>query len=216
MQDVSKRKMSNMDIGLTGRLPAILLLGMPGSGKGTQGKLLGTMHGLFHISTGEILRSLPPQDPDYELVHSHIDGGNFVPDADMIPIWKRWLDRQIEAGNFQPKRDIMLLDGIPRTVEQCFMLDGHLDVLGIIHLEPSSDEPLVERLLKRAEVSGRPDDATESIIRHRFEVYRRVTQPILDHFPSEIIHRVDPLGTPIEVKQRILKCVEPTLRLRQR
>ena len=201
-----------MDLEQADRVPAILLLGMPGSGKGTQGTLLGTMQGLVHISTGEILRSLPPNDADYELVHSHIDGGNFVPDANMIPIWKRWLDRQIDAGQFHPIRDIMLLDGIPRTVEQCHMLDGHLDVLGIIHLEPSSDEPIVERLLKRAEVSGRPDDANESIIRHRFDVYRRVTQPILAHYPSDIIHRVDPLGTPVEVKNRILECLMPMLR----
>ena len=212
MQDVSKQNLSDVDKQLPAKLPALLLLGMPGAGKGTQGSLLGAMPGLFHFSTGEILRSLPPGDADYELVHSHIDGGNFVPDADMIPIWKRWLGRQIEAGHIRPEQDIMVLDGLPRTVEQCGMLADHIDVLGIIHLDASHDEPLVERLLNRAKISGRPDDSSEAIVRHRFEVYRQVTQPILDKFPSDIVYRIDPLGTPTEVKQRILERLNPTLR----
>ena len=85
-------------------------------------------------------------------------------------------------------------------------------MLAVIHLAAVSDEPIVERLLGRAETEGRADDADEQIIRRRFEIYREITRPVLDYYSPEIVHTINPLGTQMEVKKRILECVIPAVR----
>jgi len=189
----------------------VLLFGAPGSGKGTQGKIFGTIPGFFHLSTGEIFRSLAPDSTEGQEVLGHVSRGELVPDTLTIRIWKMWLDGQIADGRFQPAHQLLLLDGIPRNVQQCQVLDRHIDVKQVIYLSSSNDEPLVERIRQRAMIEGRPDDANEEVIRHRFEVYRNETTPVLNHYPAEITSAIDPIGLPIEVLQRVLKCLVPVL-----
>ena len=194
------------------RLPAILLFGMPGAGKGTQGRLLGTMAGLFHISTGEIFRSLDRSTEDGRTVRDLIDHGNLVPDDLAVRIWRTWLDTAINDGRLSPNTDVLVLDGIPRSTAQCRMLESQIDVLAVVHLSTADEEPLVQRLLLRGSTDGRDDDRSEEIIRHRFEIYERTTAPVLDHYTPEIRNEINPLGTPIEVKKRILERVIPVLK----
>lgn len=194
------------------RLPAILLFGMPGTGKGTQGRLLGTMTGLFHISTGEIFRQLDRSTDDGRTVRDLIDDGNLVPDDLAVRIWRQWLETEINAGCLNPEVDVLVLDGIPRSAAQCRLLEPHVDVLAVVHLATVDDEPIVERLLQRGSTDGRPDDSSEAIIRRRFEIYRQTTSPVLDYYPPEITHEINPLGTPIEVKKRILERIIPAIR----
>jgi adenylate kinase len=198
--------------GAPARLPAVLMFGMPGVGKGTQGTLLGTMNGMFHVSTGSIFRSLDPESADGKLIFSLIDRGELVPDDVAVAVWMRWLDGQIAEGNCNPVTDILILDGIPRRYRQCELLEEYVDVLSVVHLEAASDEPIVERLLGRAQTEGRADDADEQIIRRRFEIYREMTRPVLDYYSPEIVHNINPLGTQMEVKKRILECVIPAVR----
>lgn len=194
------------------RLPVVLMFGMPGVGKGTQGSLLGTMNGMFHVSTGSIFRNLDPDSDDGKLIFDLIDRGELVPDEVAIDVWQRWLYEQIENGHCNPVSDVLILDGIPRRVRQCEILEQYVDVLAVIHLNPPSDEPIIERLRDRASKEGRSDDADEQIIRRRFEIYRDTTQPVLDYYPSEIVHSVNPLGTQMEIKKRILEHIVPAIR----
>lgn len=193
------------------RLRAILLIGMPGVGKGTQGKLLGKTRGVFHVSTGEILRSLPPHDSECHFVEDCLSRGQFIPDELMISIWQQWVAEQIESKAFLPSGQALLLDGIPRNQNQCRMLETRIQVIQVIHLACRSDDLIVQRLKVRALLEGRADDSDESIIRQRFEVYRCETAPVLGFYPPEIVHQVDPLGTPVEVFQRILRCLRTGL-----
>ena len=198
------------------RLPAVLMFGMPGVGKGTQGTLLGTMTGMFHVSTGSIFRSLDPESADGKLIFGLIDRGDLVPDDVAVDVWMRWLDQQIAEGHCNPVTDVLILDGIPRRFRQCELLEDYVDVLSVIHMEAASDEPIVERLTSRALTEGRADDADEAIIRRRFEIYREMTRPVLDYYPPEIVHNINPLGTQMEVKKRILECVIPAVRQYER
>jgi adenylate kinase len=194
------------------RLPAVLLFGMPGVGKGTQGSLLNAMKGMFHVSTGSIFRDLDPDSDDGKLIAGLIDRGELVPDDVAVDVWKRWLDLQISEGKYSPVNDVLILDGIPRRVRQCEILRQHIDVLSVVHLEAPSDEPIIERLRERALAEGRADDADESIIRKRFEIYRDKTRPVLDYYPPAIVHSVNPLGTQMEIKKRILESIIPAIR----
>jgi adenylate kinase len=194
------------------RFPAILLFGMPGAGKGTQGRLLGTMAGLFHISTGEIFRSLDRSTDDGRTVRDLIDHGNLVPDDLAVRIWRSWLDTALTDGRVSPDSDVLVLDGIPRSRAQCLMLEPLIDVLAVVHLSTRDAEPLVQRLLQRALTDGRDDDRSEEVIRHRFTVYAQTTAPVLDYYPSKLRHEINPQGTPIEVKKRILERIIPVIR----
>lgn len=213
-QDSARQNQQRLSLpgGETDRVPAVLLFGMPGVGKGTQGSLLGTMSGMFHVSTGSIFRNLDPESQDGKLVFGMIDRGELVPDEVAVDVWKRWLNGQIADGNYDPGRDVLILDGIPRRYRQCELLEDFVDVLAVIHLEAGSDEPILERLRERALIEGRADDADERIIRRRFEIYREMTRPVLDYYPPETVHSVDPLGTQMEIKKRILERIIPAIR----
>jgi adenylate kinase len=202
--------------GAPAKLPAVLMFGMPGVGKGTQGSLLGTITGMFHVSTGSIFRNLDPESDDGRLIFGLIDRGELVPDDVAVQVWMRWLDSQIAGGHCNPVTDVLILDGIPRRPRQCELLENHVDVLSVIHLEAESDEPILERLRSRALTEGRADDADEGIIRRRFEIYREMTRPVLDFYPPDIVHTINPLGTQMEVKKRILECVIPAVRQYER
>jgi adenylate kinase len=88
----------------------------------------------------------------------------------------------------------------------------HIDPFMIIHLVREDIDEMVRRMQKRATEQGRPDDADESIIRKRFEVYREQTAPVLAYYNDEIIANIDALGTQAEVLLRILSKVVPALK----
>ncbi len=197
-------------------LSAVLLIGMPGVGKGTQGKLIGKARGFFHLSTGEILRSLTTDTSENQFVADCLRRGQFIPDELMIEIWQRWLAKQIQGKSFLPAEQLLLLDGIPRNQHQCQMLDDHIRVVQVIHLACPSDDLVVHRLKLRALLEGRADDSDEAIIRQRLEVYRHETAPVLSFYPPAVVHQIDPLGSPAEVLQRIMECLTPIMnQLRQ-
>ena len=191
------------------RHAAVLLFGVPGAGKGTQGKAIGQLPGFFHVSSGDIFRALDPESDDAKKVREYSSRGELVPDDLTIQIWKNWLDDQIAAKRYQPDKDLLLLDGIPRNVPQCEILEKYIRVLTVIHLASSDDDPMVQRIKNRAIVSGRTDDADETVIRRRFEVYRAESAPLLDFYPSDVIADVDPVGTPTEVLARVLGSLIP-------
>jgi len=188
---------------------SILLFGAPGAGKGTHGKVLGGLPGFFHLSSGDIFRSLDPGSDDGRAVAEYSSQGQLVPDELTIRIWETWLRGQVDSGGYDPAADMLLLDGIPRTVAQCEILEEHVDVRLVLHLASTDDEPLVQRILGRGEIEGRSDDSDVAIVRNRFEVYRRESSPVIEHYPAERRADVDPLGTPAEVLARVLEHVIP-------
>ena len=192
-----------------GRPSAVLLFGVPGAGKGTQGKALDQLPGFFHLSSGDIFRTLDPESTEGQEVRGYSSRGELVPDELTIRIWKQWLDEQIAESRFKPQDEILLLDGIPRNVAQCEILQDHIHVLHVIHLASSDDQPMIDRIKNRALIEGRPDDAQEDVIRRRFEVYREESAPVLNYYPSELISDIDPIGTPAEVLAQILDRLIP-------
>ncbi len=187
----------------------ILLFGAPGSGKGTQGVVLGGLPGFFHLSSGEIFRSLDPDSSDGRAVAGFTSGGNLVPDEFTTALWRKKLAACIAEGTFDPTSQILLLDGIPRNIAQCELISADVDVQLVLHLAGSDFEPLVQRILDRGLRQGRPDDADETVVRHRFTVYQSESAPVLDYYSSELLVNVDPIGLPGEVLGRVLEQVLP-------
>ena len=157
----------------------ILLIGPPGSGKGTQAhRLSGQLH-IPEISTGDMFRShLANGSPLGREIKEFLDAGNLVPDNLTTAMLRvRLQERDARTG--------FLLDGYPRTVSQMDDLDGILDSAGtsldaVVEITAHDDE-IVRRLLLRSEAEGRSDD-TEDVIRHRLELYRQETEPVIERY----------------------------------
>lgn len=186
----------------------ILLFGPPGSGKGTQGKKLGELEGFVHLATGDIFRSLDPESELGQQFLHYSTRGELVPDDLTMKIWDAHVQKMISNGAFRPDQDILLLDGMPRTVPQATALKDLIVPLAIIHLTVSNVDEMVKRMKKRAEKEGRLDDADENVIRNRFEVYHRETAPVLEQFDENKIVNIDAHGTIDEVFERCRAAVE--------
>lgn len=182
---------------------AVLLFGAPGVGKGTQGQRLGREPRFLHFSTGEMFRSLDRNSPLGKEVTAFAERGELVPDELTIRIFRDAVQRLVKSGRFHPLDDTLVLDGIPRNVNQCHILEQEIRVVRVIHLVSSNEEVMVARIKHRAEVEGRKDDADENVIRRRFDVYHRETQPVLGFYAGDLILEIDALGTPDEVAAAI-------------
>ena len=194
---------------MSDRYRSFLLFGPPGVGKGTQGKLLGAIPGFRHLATGDIFRSLDKESPLGREFLKYSTKGELVPDDLTIKVWQQYMDERIGAGDYVPARDLLLLDGIPRSLSQAEALEAHVDVLLILQLVTPGIEAMVERMKRRAEQQGRPDDADEAVIRRRFEVYDEETAPVLAHYDEALVARVDAIGSPAEVLLRVLQAAVP-------
>jgi adenylate kinase len=160
----------------------ILFLGPPGAGKGTQAQMLARALGVPHISTGEMLREAIGQGSELgKEVEAVVASGALVSDDLVLALVRERLARDDAACGY-------LLDGYPRNLSQAV---GFRDVMGTdaieiaLLLDVDTDE-LVGRLLKRAAEEGRADDS-EEIIRHRLEVYRDETEPLIEHYGDDVI-----------------------------
>ena len=191
------------------RFKTMLLFGAPGSGKGTQGELLGKIPGFFHLSTGDMFRSLDRESELGKTFASIAEKGDLVPDKLTIDLWQSYMAEQIEAGCFDPSNQILVLDGLPRTADQAKLIEPLIDVLGILHLHALDQEAMVNRLRQRALKQGRADDANESVIRNRLEIYERETRPVLDQYDASLVHDIDALGTMAIVLMQVLNVVAP-------
>jgi adenylate kinase len=157
----------------------ILLLGPQGSGKGTQAKRIADEYGLTHVATGDMLRrAIAAGSPLGQRVKPIYDGGQLVPDDVMIDLIRERLSDEDTANGF-------VLDGFPRTMAQAHALDALLRELGrgltLAFELQVPDEVAVERLTKRAEEEGRPDDTPEAIA-ERLALYHTETEPLVEHY----------------------------------
>ncbi len=177
----------------------IVLVGPPGAGKGTQAARLAERLGAPHISTGDIFRENMKNETELgKEAQRYVDAGDLVPDEVTVKMVKDRLAQPDAAEGF-------LLDGFPRNTAQAQELEtvlGDLDQrLDAVLVFEVDDEELIKRLMSR----GRSDD-TEETIRHRQEVYRSETEPLIAHY-SDIAVRVDAVGSVEEITDRAMDAL---------
>lgn len=183
----------------------IVLLGPPGSGKGTQAAMLVERLGLPHISTGALLRDAAERGTELGLqAKSIVDKGELVPDDVIAGMLEERLSHDDVADGF-------ILDGYPRNLAQAKSLDVMLERIGqpvdeAIHID-IDPELIVQRIAKRAMEEGRSDD-TEETVRNRMRVYQEQTAPVADYYADRgLLTRVLGEGQREEILQRILSVL---------
>jgi len=183
----------------------ILLFGAPGAGKGTQGKILGTIPNFFHCACGDVFRSLKADSSIGEVFLEYSSRGELVPDEPTIQLWNEFIHNSTRTGRFHPENDTLVLDGIPRNANQAEMLKETLNVVKIFYLRCKDTEKLIERLQRRALKENRLDDANMDVIRNRQQTYERESKPVLDYYGKEIVHKINADQSPAKVLFDILK-----------
>ena len=181
----------------------LLIMGPPGAGKGTQAKILSDKYNLIHLSTGDILRNEIDNQTSIGLdAKNYMDQGLLVPDEVLLSMMENTLTNLKESG--------IILDGFPRTIPQAEGLAAifkklDLNINMVINIYVDKDI-LINRLIKRAEDSGRSDD-TKEVIANRQNVYLELTAPLLEFYKNEVIN-IDGDGTIEEVTQRVLAAIK--------
>jgi adenylate kinase len=175
------------------------MFGGPGSGKGTQGVIIGAMPNLVHLAMGDIFRGLDKESPLGREFLSFATKGLLIPDELTVRVFQDHVRQAIEAGRIDLDFHTLILDGIPRTTAQVERLADVIDVRRIIHLVMEDREALVARLAGRARKSNRPDDADPEVIRKRIEVYEQETRPVLDAYPKKLVARINADQAPLAV-----------------
>ena len=185
----------------------VVIFGAPGSGKGTQSELIIKKYGLFHISTGDVLRSEMKNGTELgNTAKGYIEKGQLVPDALIIDMLANVLDSNAEA-----KKGV-IFDGFPRTIPQAEALNAMLKERGtevsiVVGLDVEESE-LIDRLLKRGQISGRSDDNYETI-KSRLDVYNNQTSPLKEFYIKEGKYAdIKGMGTVEEIFGRIEKAID--------
>jgi len=190
------------------KIKTILLFGSPGSGKGTQGKMLGVLPGFHHLACGNVFRSIDLNSEVGKVFLKYSSKGELVPDDFTVRLWREHIDKLIHTGALNPTSTVLVLDVIPRNIHQAKMLDQYIDVVKLISLRAVHNrEEMIRRLKSRALKENRLDDANDQTIRHRLDIYDTESRPVLAHYPQEISVDVNALQTPIEVAHDILSAI---------
>jgi adenylate kinase len=184
-----------------------LLFGAPGSGKGTQGKTLGTIPRFFHCPCGDVFRSIDTRTKVGKAFLEYSSKGQLVPDNITVELWEEAIDAAVDAHKFKPDIDILVLDGIPRNVSQAKIMDEKIDVQKVFHLSCPNRDTLYARLKKRALKDNRLDDANEQVIQRRLATYESESKPVLEYYGKERITCVDATQPPAKVLLKILESV---------
>jgi adenylate kinase len=194
---------------MSDRYKTALLFGAPGAGKGTQGKILGSIPGHFHCACGDVFRSIDIRSELGKVFYEYSSRGQLVPDDVTVRIWKESIHARTITREYKPRQDLLVLDGIPRTREQAKLMDQHIEVLRIVHLVCRDEQAMMERLRRRALKENRHDDADEKVIRRRWEVYASETRPVLEHYSADLVCEVDAVASPVRVLRSVLDIILP-------
>lgn len=188
-----------------------LIFGAPGSGKGTQGKILGTIPRFFHCACGDVFRALDTRTALGQAFIEYSSRGQLVPDDLTVQLWKARIGDHVGAHTFKPDIDMLILDGIPRNAAQARIMQDIIEVNRIFHLSCPDRNALVTRLRKRALKDNRFDDASEDVIRRRLETYDNESKPVLEYYAQtlgpDIIKEIDATQPPVRVAYEILQSI---------
>lgn len=198
---------------------AFLIFGPNGIGKGTNAKAVGTLPGYYHFSTGDMFRALVTrvQDGTATELEREIDkimkSGGLVDDETTIRLTRQHLDTEVTGGSINPKTDYLLLDGVPRNLEQAKMLDSFIEVCGVLHVT-ADREVAVERITNRARLEGRKDDQDPVAVGKRLDIFFENLAPLLSYYDSafdgsqkydsDVIHYLNAAQRPAKVLQDVL------------
>ena len=185
----------------------IVIFGAPGSGKGTQSEKLIERYGLYHISTGEVLRDhIARKTPIGQIAKTYINQGQLIPDSLMIRILEEIIENEPKAQKG------VILDGFPRTIAQAEALDRFMakhgrEVKHVIGLEVPEDE-LIDRMIKRGQQTGRADDNPETI-KNRLKVYHESTTPLREFYKNAGKYRkINGSGSVNDIFEEIAKAID--------
>ena len=182
----------------------ILLFGAPGAGKGTQGKIFGAIPHFFHCACGDVFRNLRTDSPLGKVFVHYSSLGQLVPDGPTIKLWKQSIKDATRIGRYHPKQDLLVLDGIPRNLNQVKILRNTLDVVGVFYLKSANEQKLIERIQRRAIKENRLDDANLEVIRQRLKTYEDETKPVLKYYGRKLVHQINADQSPAKVLADIL------------
>lgn len=195
------------------RFRTFLMFGAPGSGKGTQGKVMGTIPRFHHMACGDVFRSLDTRTPLGQEFVSYSSRGQLVPDETTVKLWRASIHDRVKTHVFKPDIDFLVLDGIPRNVEQAKFMETDIDVLQVFHLSCPDRTELARRLRKRALKDNRFDDANDEVIARRIRLYEEESKPILEYYSSgeyagrNIVTEIDATNPPAKVVHGILSRI---------
>jgi adenylate kinase len=196
-----------MSKALDTKRPAFLILGAPGSGKGTQGAVLGSIPRFFHCACGDVFRSLDTRTAIGQRFVHYSSRGELVPDELTIELWKAQVDNWSDSHVYKPDIDFLVLDGIPRNVAQAAMIADFLDIHQVFHLSCPDRTELARRMRKRALKDNRIDDASDRVIQQRIATYEAETKPILEFYSGELVTEIDATQPPVEVLNDIISKI---------
>jgi len=184
----------------------VLIMGPPGSGKGTQGVLLAGRLGVAHIAAGDLLRNEVERDTNIgRRVSALMQRGELVPDLVILALLIPAIVRAGDEGGF-------VLDGYPRSVAQAELtrdlVDSmHMSADHVIFLDVPKEE-LLSRILARAEIEGRADDTAE-VVANRLKVYEEATRPLVDYYRERgVLHVIEATGPIDEITKKVFAAVE--------
>ena len=189
------------------RYKTYLIFGPPGSGKGTQGMTLGTLPQFFHCACGDVFRSLDTRTELGQAFLYFSGKGELVPDEITIKLWKVRIADCVRSHHFKPELDALVLDGIPRNVQQAEIMEEMIDVRAVFHLDCPDREALVKRLQRRALKDNRLDDANVEVIRERLSVYDNLSKPLLKYYGDDLIQTIDATQSPVQVLGKIINAI---------
>jgi adenylate kinase len=194
----------NGHIAAHSRYRTILLFGAPGAGKGTVGKALGSIPGFVHCACGDVFRNLDYRSPIGQEFIRYSSKGLLVPDDITVALWEEFIDGMVTTHVFVPDRDYLVLDGIPRNIEQARIMEKYIDVRRIFYLICSDETLMMDRLRRRALKENRLDDANDEVIRRRWRVYEDESRPVLNFYSPDVVVEVDAINSPARVLHTIL------------
>ncbi len=184
-----------------------LIFGAPGSGKGTQGKILGAIPRFFHFACGDVFRALDTRTPLGQAFLEYSSRGELVPDDLTVKLWQARIADMVRSHQFKPDIDSLVLDGIPRNVGQARIMEEIIEVKTVFHLACPDRAALVGRLKKRALKENRFDDANEEVIRRRLITYEAESKPVLEFYGPGLLQEIDATQPPVKVALEILKSI---------
>ena len=184
---------------------SVLLFGAPGVGKGTQGKILGSIPNYFHCACGDVFRNLRSESKLGKIFVEYSGRGQLVPDEPTIELWRDFIENTTRSGRFHPDTDMLVLDGIPRNVPQAEILRDTLNVAAVFYMKSSDEKKLIARIQRRAIKENRLDDANLNVIRDRLHVYENETKPVLQFYGRKLVHNINADQSPAKVLADILR-----------